>query len=224
MADEIEHDLTPVALLSGRGFCPSLGVNVGGIIMRNSISVRRGAIAACLAAISYVLMYFSFVIIPIVPFMKLDFSDIPILLGLFILGPWAGLEIAAIRSIIYFVLTGVSLPHMIGVGLSFVATIVFCYPLYFMMRDKNFTLKNAVLAIAASMISLTVVLSLTNFFVTIPLYMNLLGMKLGMPLSKMVLFGVVPFNLIKGAIIGGLFALVYCRLESWVSVQAHKFV
>ena len=125
MADEIEHDLTPVALLSGRGFCPSLGVNVGGIIMRNSISVRRGAIAACLAAISYVLMYFSFVIIPIVPFMKLDFSDIPILLGLFILGPWAGLEIAAIRSIIYFVLTGVSLPHMIGVGLSFVATMVF---------------------------------------------------------------------------------------------------
>ena len=77
MADEIEHDLTPVALLSGRGFCPSLGVNVGGIIMRNSISVRRGAIAACLAAISYVLMYFSFVIIPIVPFMKLDFSDMP---------------------------------------------------------------------------------------------------------------------------------------------------
>ena len=185
--------------------------------MRNSISVRRGAVAACLAAISYVLMYFSFVIIPIVPFMKLDFSDIPILLGLFILGPWAGLEI-------YFVLTGVSLPHMIGVGLSFVATMVFCYPLYFMMRDKNFTLKNAVLAIAVSMISLTVVLSLTNFFVTIPLYMNLLGMKLGMPLSKMVLFGVVPFNLIKGAIIGGLFALVYCRLESWVSVQAHKFV
>ena len=114
--------------------------------MRNSISVRRGAVAACLAAISYVLMYFSFVIIPIVPFMKLDFSDIPILLGLFILGPWAGLEIAAIRSIIYFVLTGVSLPHMIGVGLSFVATMVFCYPLYFMMRDKNFTLKNAVLA------------------------------------------------------------------------------
>lgn len=59
---------------------------------------------------------------------------------------------------------------------------------------------------------------------TIPLYMNLLGMKLGMPLSTMVLFGVVPFNLIKGAVIGSLFALVYCRLESWVSVQAHKFV
>ena len=127
LADELEHDLTPVALLSDRGFCPTLGVNIGGIIMKSSISVRRGAIAACLAAISYVLMYFSFVIIPIVPFMKLDFSDIPILLGLFILGPWGGLEIAAIRSIIYFVLTGVSLPHMIGVGLSFVATLVFCF-------------------------------------------------------------------------------------------------
>ncbi len=191
--------------------------------MKNSVSIRRGAIAACLAAISYVLMYFSFVIIPIVPFMKLDFSDIPILLGLFLLGPWAGLEIAAIRSVIYFVLTGVSLPHMIGVGLSFVATLVFCYPLYFLLRDRALTLKNAVLAVSVATVSLTAVLSLTNYLVTIPLYMNLLGMKLGMPLSSMVLFGVVPFNLIKGAVLGILFSFVYSRLSSWISSQARRF-
>ena len=58
---------------------------------------------------------------------------------------------------------------------------------------------------------------------TIPLYMNLLGMKLGMPLAKMVLYGVVPFNLIEGAIVGGIFALVYVHLRNWISVQTVKF-
>lgn len=139
--------------------------------------------------------------------MKLDFSDIPILLGLFILGPWAGLRVRD-KVDHLFCAHGRFFAAYDRSRTEFGATMVFCYPLYFMMRDKNFTLKNAVLAIAASMISLTVVLSLTNFFVTIPLYMNLLGMEAWYALSKMVLFGVVPFNAIKGAIIGGLFALV----------------
>ena len=186
-------------------------------------SVRRGAVIACLAAISYLLMFFSFVIIPIVPFMKLDFSDLPILLGLFVLGPFGGLEIALIRSIIYFVVSGANLPNLIGVSLSFLASMSLCYPLYFVMKDKAFQLKNVLLAVVCGAVTLTLVLSLTNYFVTIPLYMNLLGMKLGMPLAKMVLYGVVPFNLIEGAIVGGIFALVYVHLRNWISVQTVKF-
>ncbi len=39
------------------------------------MTVKRWIVAACLAAISYLLMFLSFVIVPIVPFMKLDFSS-----------------------------------------------------------------------------------------------------------------------------------------------------
>ena len=43
--------------------------------MRN-VSIKRYAIIACLAAISYLLMFISFAVIPIVPYMKVDFADI----------------------------------------------------------------------------------------------------------------------------------------------------
>ncbi len=53
--------------------------------------------------------------------MKLDFSDIPILLAFFILGPLGGLQVAFLRSLLYFMISGPSLPQLIGVSLSFVA-------------------------------------------------------------------------------------------------------
>jgi riboflavin transporter FmnP len=46
---------------------------------------------------------------------------------------------------------------------------------------------------------------LSNWIAVIPLYINLIGFKLSLPLSSIILYGVVPFNLIKGVIVGGLF-------------------
>ncbi|MDV2576594.1 hypothetical protein RYX41_09180 [Lactiplantibacillus plantarum] len=40
---------------------------------------------ALLGAIAYILMLLEFPILPVAPWMKIDFSDIPILIGLFLL-------------------------------------------------------------------------------------------------------------------------------------------
>ena len=111
------------------------------------MAVKRWVVAACLAAISYLLMFLSFVIVPIVPFMKLDFSDIPILLAFFILGPLGGIQVAFLRSLLYFLITGPSLPQLIGVSLSFVATLAFCLPLYYLLKNKSLVWQNVVGAI-----------------------------------------------------------------------------
>lgn len=71
-------------------------------------------------------------------------------------------------------------------------------------------------AILGATLSLTVVLSLLNWLVTLPLYMSLLGMKLSLPLGQLILFGVVPFNLVKGIVIGTAFVLVYKKLSVWI--------
>ncbi len=71
-------------------------------------------------------------------------------------------------------------------------------------------------AILGATLSLTVMLALLNWLVTIPLYMSLLGMKLNIPLGQMILFGVVPFNLIKGIVIGTTFILIYKKLSVWI--------
>ena len=58
---------------------------------------------------------------------EVRFSDIPILLAFFILGPLGGLQVAFLRSLLYFMISGPSLPQLIGVSLSFVATLAVCY-------------------------------------------------------------------------------------------------
>lgn len=180
------------------------------------MAIKRWIVAACLAAISYLLMFLSFVVVPIVPFMKLDFSDIPILLAFFILGPLGGIQVAFLRSLLYFLVAGPSLPQFIGVSLSFVATLAFCLPLYYLLKNKPIIWQSVVRAILGATLSLTVVLSLLNWLVTIPLYMSLLGMKLSLPLGQLILFGVVPFNLVKGIVIGTAFVLVYKKLSVWI--------
>ncbi|GAB7170933.1 hypothetical protein TUA1478L_29280 [Lactiplantibacillus plantarum] len=47
---------------------------------------------ALLGAIAYILMLLEFPILPVAPWMKIDFSDIPILIGLFLFGVGARLS------------------------------------------------------------------------------------------------------------------------------------
>ncbi|EEI18500.1 Riboflavin transporter RibU [Lentilactobacillus hilgardii] len=161
-----------------------------------------------LAGCSYVLMFISFPIIPIVPYMKIDFADIPILIGTVLFGPVSGITIAGLKSLLYWLTTsGGSLIGLIGVGSSFLSSVTLILAFYLGNRFFG-SMKNSlriILVIALMMISLTVIMSLSNWIAVIPLYMSMVGMKIGMPLSSLILFGVVPFNLIKGIVVGGLF-------------------
>lgn len=180
-------------------------------------ATKKYVLAACLAGISYLLMFLAFSIIPIVPYMKIDFSDLPILFGMFLLGPIGGIEIALIRSVLYLLISGPSIAQLIGVATSFLATLLFCLPIYYLLRhDQSLTVKHVLLTITAATLSLTIVLSVANWLVITPLYMSVLGMKISLPLSKLVLFGVVPFNLIKGILVGSVFWLIFSRIRFWL--------
>nr|WP_243685849.1 ECF transporter S component [Lentilactobacillus rapi] len=87
-----------------------------------------------LAGCSYVLMFISFPIIPIVPYMKIDFSDMPILIGTVLFGPVGGMTIAGLKSILYWVTTGASVPGLIGVGSSFISSLVLIWAFYLANR------------------------------------------------------------------------------------------
>ncbi|KRM08265.1 hypothetical protein FC89_GL001603 [Liquorilactobacillus ghanensis DSM 18630] len=186
-------------------------------------ATKKYVLAACLAGISYLLMFLAFSIIPIVPYMKIDFSDLPILFGMFLLGPIGGIEIALIRSVLYLLISGPSIAQLIGVATSFLATLLFCLPIYYLLRhDQSLTVKHVLLTITAATLSLTIVLSVANWWVITPLYMSVLGMKISLPLSKLVLFGVVPFNLIKGILVGSVFWLIFSRIRFWL--QDHSLL
>ena len=67
---------------------------------KKRMSTRNLATMAILAAIAAVLFMLEIVVFPAVPFYKLDFSNLPVLLGAFAMGPFEGVLILAIKAIL----------------------------------------------------------------------------------------------------------------------------
>lgn len=168
-----------------------------------------------LAAVAFVLMFFAFPIIPGVTFLKIDFSDIPVLLGMFLYGPVAGIAVAVIRTILHYVQTGGDAGYPIGDTASLIASLAYTLPIYYIMNTKAEKAKNVVLANVLGTVSLTTVLSLLNAYVLIPLYFLVLNFSVG-PIQKYVFYGVVPFNLIKGIVVSTVFIALYKKMKPWI--------
>ncbi len=184
-----------------------------------TFSIRQVVIMSLFAGISFLLMFISFPILPFISYLKVDFSDIPILLGMIMFGPAGGILIAAIKSLLYWLLTGVDVANLIGIVASFISSMSLLLPIAAVLKHtqgkKLWT--RLIWSILASTISLSVVMGLLNYFILTPLYISVLGMKITMPLAKLVLFGVVPFNLIKGVLVGVVFAIVVDRMKHFLS-------
>ncbi|KRM12108.1 integral membrane protein [Paucilactobacillus suebicus DSM 5007 = KCTC 3549] len=183
-------------------------------------NLRRTVGMALLGAIAFVLMFVEFPIIPIAPFLKIDFSDIPVLLGLVIYGPWEAVGITFLKCLIHALVYGMSLPELIGVSSSFIASCALIFPFYFALKKKNGSQRSKfILGIILGTLSLTIIESLLDWLVVLPLYMDVLGMKLTISLPSLVMMGVVPFNLIKGILIGVVFWIIAGRMRGWLSKQ-----
>lgn len=170
--------------------------------------------SAVLAGRSYVLMFFSFPVIPLVPYMKIDFSDLPVLIGTVLMGPIGGVIIAALKSLLYWVTTGASVANLIGVGTSFAASVILLESYYYLSRwnKKRSKAIRWTIDLLGMAISLMIFMSILNWLVVTPLYLNLIGLKLSLPISKLVIYAVAPFNFIKGILVGGLFEIVVQRI------------
>ncbi len=81
--------------------------------MKNT-RVQKMVAVAMFAAIGLVLQYFAFPIMPAFGFLKIDFSDIPVLISMFLFGPLAGVVTAFLSSILHLVTTGFSPDNLVG--------------------------------------------------------------------------------------------------------------
>lgn len=181
------------------------------------LDVRSMVEMALFAGVAYVLMFISIPIIPIVPYMKLDFSDLVVLLGMSVFGAGGAILIAAVKELLYFVSTGLDIMNFIGILTAFIADLALILPISAVLKNKPLTIGRQIIAVIVGTLSLTLVLSLANWGVITPLYLKVWGMSLGLPVNKLVLFGVVPFNLIKGIVLGILFILLSRRMSGWLA-------
>ena len=160
-----------------------------------------------LVAISIVLVYF--IHIPMfTAFYEYDPADIPILIGTFAFGPWAGLLLSVVTSVIQGVTVSAAsgvygiIMHVIATG-AFVLTAGFIYK-----GDK--TRKKAVIALACGVLAMVVIMIPANILIT-PYFMGapraaVVGM---MPL-------IVGFNFTKAGINAVLTFFLYKRISNFL--------
>ena len=167
--------------------------------------VQKMVSIAMLAAIGTVLQFVAFPIMPAFSFLKIDFSDIPILLGMFLYGPLAGVITAFVRSLLHLFLTGLAPQNMVGDFASFLAS--------------------RIVGLVSGILALTIFMSIANYFVITPVYLQLYGVTtqqfLGTSLASYVAIGIVPFNLIKGLLVSGVFLVLHAKLLPWLSKKQH---
>ncbi|MDO4903477.1 MAG: ECF transporter S component [Limosilactobacillus sp.] len=179
---------------------------------------RRMVGIACFSALSFILMMFEFPVIPVVSYLKIDFSDLPILLGAFIYGPLAGVLVALIKCLLHWMMNGFSIGDLIGVTSSFLSSMSLLVPFTFVWKQRDWTFKHQMaVAIPLATLSMTVVMSALNLWVLTPLYMAVWHWQSSMPVAKLVAIGIVPFNIIKGLLVTSVFALVCVHLKKWLA-------
>lgn len=180
----------------------------------STIHTRKMAYIAILSAISFLLMYVQFQILPGADFLKLDFSILPILIGLVVLGLKSSLVILLIRSVLQLLLNNNGPSSMIGMPMNVIAYILFILAMAIVWK-KNPTVKTYVQASLLGTISLTLGMLVLNYVYAMPMYATFAHFDVGKILGVgNYLFGMVlPFNFIQGIIFSVVFYFVYGALK-----------
>lgn len=173
-----------------------------------------------MGVIAFVIMFLEFAI-PIFPsFLKIDISDIPAIITGFALGPIAGVAVELVKNILHLFRTSTS-----GIGelANFLVGSAFVFPaayLYSKKKDK----KTAIMGMMIGTISMAVVGGIANYYILLPFYSNfipieaIVGMaaavnSLVVDLKTLILYAIIPFNLVKGIVLTLITIPVYKKVS-----------
>lgn len=197
--------------------------------MNSRTRIRRLTMAAMMGAVAFVLMYLSFPT-PLSPFADLDFSAVPELIGGFMLGPVGALEIIAVKILLKIVFKGTSSMYT-GELQAFLLSMAFVLPAVLYYRSHR-TKRGAIIGLVLGTACSVITAILTNIYLIFPFYMHLYGMNweaiIGMctalipaihDIPTMVIFSIVPFNILSRTLNALITLLVYKK----ISVPLRKF-
>lgn len=194
------------------------------IMTKKVLTTKNLTMIAMFSAISAVLMVFE-IQLPFSPsFVKFDFSDLPVMLGGFLIGPFAGGIIAFMKILVHFLLNGTT-SFFVGDLSNLLLTLSFVLPASFIYQQKK-TKKTAIQGLLVSIICTSLLAIIFNLFLIFPLYLKVLNLKMVdlinmihvvNPLVKdvftMIVFSLLPFNLFKYSIVSMITMLSYKKLS-----------
>ena len=182
-------------------------------------------VAAMLSAVAFILMFIEFPIPMLIPaFIKMDFSDLPALLGAFALGPVYGVIISFMKNLLHIVIKGTS-TACVGELSNFILGAIFSAVAGYLYKHHK-SRKTAIIGAVAGAVAMGVLSVPSNYFVVYPAYVQFYHMPLeailGMyqailpsadSLIKCLVIFNMPFTLVKGLLDAVLCMLIYKPLS-----------
>lgn len=188
-----------------------------------SSTTRRIAITGIFSAVAIVLMYLE-IALPLMPsFLKFDFSEIPVLIAGFALGPVTAIIIELIKNMAHMPVSQTSYVGELANFIMGCALVVPAAVIYKTMKKRT----GAIIGMIVGTLTMTLTACLVNYFVMIPFYANVIGYpvsafiemankagnKLVVDLWTLILFVFVPFNLFKGFVVSLIVLLIYKKIS-----------
>ena len=182
-------------------------------------------VAAMLSAVAFILMFIEFPIPMLIPaFIKMDFSDLPALLGAFALGPVYGVIISFMKNLLHIVIKGTS-TACVGELSNIILGAIFSAVAGCIYKHHK-SRKTAIIGAVAGAVAMGVLSVPSNYFVVYPAYVQFYHMPLeailGMyqailpsadSLIKCLILFNLPFTLVKGLLDAVLCMLIYKPLS-----------
>lgn len=188
------------------------------------LTTRKMSMVGVFAAIATILMFFEIPLFFAPGFYKLDFSELPALIGTFAFGPVAGVMIEFCKIILKLAFRGTT-TAFVGELANFVVGCSFLLPasiLYEMRKSK----KNAVLGCVVGTVIMTVFGTALNGIYLLPQFAKIYGMDMsaliGMgtainpaidSVTSLILLAVAPLNLLKGGSVSVITLLIYKKIR-----------
>ena len=176
-------------------------------------NIKRIATLGILCACSIILVALIHLpIIPAVSFLEYDPADIPILIGTFIFGPFWGLGLTVVTSIIQGITVSAQ-SGFYGIAMHTIATGTYTLVAGSIYKHKK-TKKSALIAIICGTVSWVAVMIPANLLLT-PAYLGLFGMdtETAKATVNTLLPYIVLFNLIKSGVNGIITYIVYKKIH-----------
>lgn len=197
---------------------------------KRKLTTREITTVGMLGAIATVLMLFE-IPLPFAPsFYEIDFSEVPVLVGCFALGPVAGVLVELIKIILNFAING-TVTAGVGEVANFLIGISFCVPAAVIYSKKK-AKKSAIIGLIVGTVVMAIFGCFINAYVLLPTYAKafqipidgLIAMGTAVnaginSLMTFVVFAVLPFNLLKGILDSIIVLLIYKKISPILKKQ-----
>ena len=188
--------------------------------MNKRMKTRNMVSIAMLAAVAVILMLFEVPLPFLPPFYKIDASELPVIIGAFAMGPWAGVLIELVKVLLNLLLDGTT-TVFVGEFANFLIGCAYIVPASIVYYHKK-TKKNAMTGLILGTVTCAVVGCLLNAYLLLPAYSKAFHMEIdaliamGTAVNKsinsmftFVLFATAPLNILKCGLVSAITMLIY---------------